>query len=764
MAKQIQQAQSVQSTGLQAVIRWGIYATAFMPLIIFSNYLSPFHFGKVILFRPWIEILAVLYIALALKDRSFLPKRDILFWAVTAFMVAFGLATLTSFSKYQSLMGTLERMGGWFTFFHFWLFYVIAASVLKTRDEWLMFVKFSVFVSFLSTIYGFLQKTNLSFILGAGGRERIFGTIGNPALFAGYIIVNFFLGIALTLWERGMKRYLWGVITALNFIAIILTAVRGSVIGTLFAMPVLAFLFTVTGGVSKKTRNIFIIGSVILVAAGGLLIANHNSSFVRQNRYLSRLSDISFKTRLIQTRFWAWGAGIEGWKESPRTVLVGWGPENFNLPFSRHFNPKFFTGPGSETLYDRAHNMFVEILVTTGLIGFLTYIALFGTLFWMLYKIYLEAQFDQYKDTAMIIASGLVAYIIHNCFIFDTSANFLAFFIFMGFVHILYVTRRSGQPEMPVLSDGSPVPATLRYSLVTLASIIAIVSIYKTSILPSGANYATTRGVVASWAGDHKAAIAKFTDAVSYDTFGSYEIRHRYAQYVLENIDNMKAEDGLDKAAVLLSSIDAVSKNLSQYPLDYLPYLYISRSYILLGRGDPKSPYNDLALENTLKAVDIAPTFVRTYYEVAQAYLNKQDYPNAIASFKKAVDLNPDVALSWWYMGITQMESGDVAGGEATIKIATDKGYDYTTNGSDLNRLLSIYNKNKNYARLAEIYEKLVVQNPNDPQYHASLAVLYAQLGKIDQAVVEAKKAASLDPAKFEAEARKFVASLGRAW
>ena len=61
------------------------------------------------------------------------------------------------------------------------------------------------------------------------------------------------------------------------------------------------------------------------------------------------------------------------------------------------------------------------------------------------------------------------------------------------------------------------------------------------------------------------------------------------------------------------------------------------------------------------------------------------------------------------------------------------------------------------------LYEQLLKMQPNNPQYHASLATAYAQIGKINEAVAEAKIAAKLDPS-FELEARTFVKNLDRTW
>src|SRR3990167_11120197 len=130
---------------LEKIVRWGIYAVALIPLVIFKEFFSPFHFGKVVVFRALIEILAIFYVALVLQDRSFLPRPTKIFWAITIFAGVFGLTSLTGIYPYQSIFGTLERMGGWFSFLHFWAFFIMSTGVLRTKEHWLTFIKISVF-------------------------------------------------------------------------------------------------------------------------------------------------------------------------------------------------------------------------------------------------------------------------------------------------------------------------------------------------------------------------------------------------------------------------------------------------------------------------------------------------------------------------------------------------------------------------------------------------------------------------------------------
>ncbi len=191
------QKQGEKESGLVKFLRFGIYLTAFVPLIIFRDFISPFHFGKVVVFRSLIEILGAAYLILILKDRSYLPKRDRIFWALLFFVLAFTATTITSVLPYPSFWGSLERMGGLWTFWHYFLFFIILTSVLTKREHWQRLLDLTIFAGVLSAFYGFFQKTDIEFFVGSGGRTRIFGTIGNAALFAGYQLFTTFLSLTL---------------------------------------------------------------------------------------------------------------------------------------------------------------------------------------------------------------------------------------------------------------------------------------------------------------------------------------------------------------------------------------------------------------------------------------------------------------------------------------------------------------------------------------------------------------------------------------
>ena len=741
---------------LAKILRYFIYAAAFVPLIIFKDYISPFHFGKVIIFRSLVEIMIVLFILLVWRERSYLPKITIVGWAFLFFAVAFSTATITSVIPYSSMWGSLERMGGVFTCWHYFIYFIILTAVFRKESDWINLFRLVIVIGVLSAFYGFGQKTNIEFFVGSGGRERIFGTIGNAALFAGYQILCAFLSLMFFFRKDNSWnwRLFYGISSGIIFIAALTTAVRGSLLGIGVGFLSFALLYAAAYRSKKAKKALFgLIALLCLFIISALLF--RNSSLVQNSGYLKRITEFSLTNYTVQTRFWAWEAGIKGWKETPKTILLGWGPENFNIPFSRHFNPKFFQGPGSETLFDRAHNMFVEILVTMALFGLLSYLGIFALSFKVLWKKIHDKETILYGVGLIPL---LIAYAIHNSFIFDTSANFLVFFTILGFISHLAQPKAFETKTVEVRRHKINKVAW-SFSAIILLTLSGIV-VYQINIIPAIANYTTTRAIVAGWSKDFPGSMAKYKEAVAYNVPGKYEYRNRLAQYVLEQ--TASGPTSPEKEEAIKFAIDEEKKNIDENNLDYLPYLYSARLYVTLGKGDPSSEYNNRSLEMSLKALEISPTFVRAYYEVGQAYLNKKDFDKAAEYFKKAAELNPEVGLSSWYWGVVEMERGNTDLGLEILEKTLSSRL-YIPVESDLNKLVGVYFQKGDFNKLAWIYEMLIKSNRTNPQYYASLAVAYARIGRFDDAVIQAKEAARLD-SKFEPEARTFIQSLGREW
>jgi len=733
------------------ILKWGIYISLFLPLVIFSQYISPFHVGKVLIFRILVEIMAVFYIVLMIADKSFRPKWTLILITFSIFTGLYFFTGLTGVNFYNSFWGSLERMGGIFSFLHYWVYFLILTGMMKTKKDWDIILKISVFVGFLSVLFGYGQRLELgNFFVGWQHGERIIGTIGNPALYAGYLLFIVYLALMFLLRKDTSikEKGLYAATILLGVPAIFMTAVRGAMLSFFATAVILAIFFIFKSGNKKVKISLVSLVVLFIVLAIGVWLSK-DKPWVKNTSWLNRLAEISINDDTAKTRFWAWSAAIKGWKDRP---LFGWGPENFMFLHMKYFNSGLFTQMGSETIWDRAHNMVFEELSTMGAVGLLSYLSIFFVIFYSLFKSYKKGKID--KITFGILSAMILAYFGQNLFIFDTFANYFLFFISLGYINYLSYGSEE-EKEKQELSQHTASPF-----LIAILLIIAVIIAYQTGIKPARANYASTRAIIAGQSSNAQLAFNKYKEALAYGSpQGAYEIRNKLAAFVIQVVDSMRQKGQDVDPAILNYTIGEVDKNVEKYPLDTTPYLYVGRLNILLIGKDDNAPAK--AEASIQKAIDLNPKNPRIWYEMGQARLSAKDFQGSYDAFKNALDLNPSVNISWWFLSNVAYQMGNYQEAVTDAEKAIALGYDsYKNSITDIMRLVNIYEKAGDYGKVLEYYLLAVQEQPSNPQLYASLAAAYAKNGYREQAIAAAQKAAQLDP-DFQEEADQFIQSLG---
>ena len=831
------------------VLRYGLFLCAFTPLILYSQFLSIFHFPKVIVFRSIVEIMLIFYVLLIIGNKKYRPDwKNSLLIAVTVFTGLYILTSITGVNPYRSFWGTLERMGGVFTFIHYWVFFVILISVFNNNandanrnandanrnanyannscaanKNWMKLLKFCVIAGFLSILYAYGQLFDLGEFFVGWQHGRIFGTQGNAALFAGYLIFILFLAAYLLFTEayrekhRNIQKVFYGLVIALGVPALFLTAVRGSIlsfIGALFLLAIFIIFFhrdtqTISqhkaGDTQEHTDNqrksayssearqnprvsaikiIALALLVLLLTLISVLWLCRNQSWVQENRYLKRITDISLETKTVQTRLATWKSAWQGWQER---FWLGWGPENFNVLFAKHFDPMHYEGFGSEVVWDRAHNTFLDIGTTMGIVGLLSYLSIFIVLFFYLYKLIFNrsrrtqiATQNNADDSTRrrfsyaVLGAMFIAYIGHNISFFDTFNSYLMFFITIGYISFLSrktrIVTQNDAEESSVDPRNYPREAEKfasidkrRKAVAIILTPIVLLAIWKTAIIPAKANYAATRGIVYGRSSKYfPVAFDYFRKSLAYHPIqGEYRIRHELARVVFRVFSYTSTPEkfGVEREDLYFAR-NEVYKNIETDPLDPIPYLYAARVNEFISRVEQKEDVNkakemlDEAERLLNKAKELNSKNPYTYFELGQLQIFKGNLEEAIKYFDEGIKIRPEVKLGYWYKGVTLIDLGRIEEGEAMIKEAEKRGY--KKNLSDINRLIERYIDLKDYPKLIELYKEAIKLQPNNAQFYARLATAYKENGEIEKAIETAKKVGELDP-KLKAEAEAWI-------
>jgi eukaryotic-like serine/threonine-protein kinase len=192
-----------------------------------------------------------------------------------------------------------------------------------------------------------------------------------------------------------------------------------------------------------------------------------------------------------------------------------------------------------------------------------------------------------------------------------------------------------------------------------------------------------------------------------------------------------------------------------------------SKEKVLPALGDAASELRSKLGESraSLKTYDVPLTQATTSsLEALQAYnqgiqeLWKGDFPSAISSFQRAVDLDPNFVMAYAQLGAMYGYAqaggfyGAVGNNDLNVKNAK-RAYDLRDRTSEYERLtISAYyhlSGTRNLEKAAQFFEQITKTYPRDPEAWNGLGVTALELGRYDQATVALLEAVRLNPSSF---------------
>ncbi len=158
----------------------------------------------------------------------------------------------------------------------------------------------------------------------------------------------------------------------------------------------------------------------------------------------------------------------------------------------------------------------------------------------------------------------------------------------------------------------------------------------------------------------------------------------------------------------------------------------------------------DKAIESSLKALMYDPTLSEAYAALGLSYFNKQLYDDAVTASQKAIELDPNNFLGYWILGrIYHNRDRDKEAVDLFNKVVKLNPDFYSVYG-DLQIVYSRLGEKEKYNEILEValkvYERYLSQHPDDARGHMYFATDLAQVGRKDEAKVEAAKALELSP------------------
>jgi len=724
---------------LKAVVYGGLFAVPFLTLYVENNYFFPFITGKNFWFRIIVDVVFASWMVLSLYEVKYRPKISGVVWSFGLLLVVMFFANSLGKNPESSFWSNFERMDGYVSLVHTFLYMLVLGSVLQTKKHWNIFLNTSLAVAFIVALKGLSQYSDMA------SSGRIDSTLGNAAYMAVYMLFHVFIAFWLFVESKSvLLKSVYGLIVPMFIFVLIETGTRGTAVGLAAGIFVMSAYIGLFGTQFKEYRKYAAWTFVVLLLAVGAFVAGRDSAIIQNSPNLARIANISLDD--LRIRGIIWGTAWEGVKERP---LLGYGQSNFNYVFNQNYDPRLYA---QEQWFDRSHNIFMDWLVTGGFIGLFVYLSIFG---WCLYYLVVRPlRHDDQSFNVMergVLLGILAGYFTHNLVVFDNIVSYIFFAVILAIINsrVGIVPKEVAEAKvdnMIITQFAAPVVAVLlvfgiyTYHVPGMQAAGDIIEAFRTK--------------------DQAVALASFRQALSRDSFAHQEITEQLAQQTMGIMRNQQVPDNIKQAYASTTETELM-RLAEEKPGDARVYVFIGSYYRSNNQFDKAAEYMNLARQYSPKKQSII---------IQQGFVALSQGKNEEANgfFKEAYDLDERnleareyYAASLFYvnksaeaMALSHSDNPEVSDDKIKYRFAK----------SDF--LVGAANQAGETAFVADLFQYRVDTEPDggqkwrtDAQNWASLAYLYYQLEDKEKAISTLTESQTVVP-EFASTSKCFIKNL----
>jgi O-antigen ligase len=187
-------------------------------------------------------------------------------------------------------------------------------------------------------------------------RTRIYGTLGGPNVLAGFLLPGIAGATLLAITLRGVWRAVSAAALVVLVVALLLTYSRGAYIGlAMFLAAGIGLLWPVRREAGRVLVLIVVVAILALISLPGAGLRAKS------------IAPASQQEDTATSRMFIWKTGLAMWRAHP---LWGSGIGTFNAAYSSYREPDVLTTYAMLPIPGSAHDDYLQVLATTGVVGF----------------------------------------------------------------------------------------------------------------------------------------------------------------------------------------------------------------------------------------------------------------------------------------------------------------------------------------------------------------------------------------------------------
>lgn len=639
------------------------------------------------------------------------------------------LSTLVSNNSLTSVLGVYEDYEGIITIAAYLMLWVLVHQTTTTFQHVKKYLYMVVIAGTLATAYGIAQNYGIDFIRWnptTYSAARMFGSLGNPNFLAAYGLMT--LPVAWMFFiinQRVSSKLLFLMMTVTMAVAIFFTKSRGAVYGLAVEMLVFAaylvYDYLHSGRLVQENKRWLVVFAVMACLT---LLAPQVRQTVKTTigRTLNTLNVSEIK---MTPRLYIWKSALKMIKDKP---LLGSGLDTFQITFPKYRLPLYWQLEWNGTP-EKAHNFFLQIGATTGLLGLGAWLWLLITYFAIVVR-QLRRLEGTRRHLAVAIALAQLGFLVQDQFNFTVVAYGSLFWFFLGLGPTLSRQEEPVRLNPDVTLTPQSWPAK-QWAAVAGIGVLSVAAVFWSLRLWS-ADIFFKRGIIFMTQGMVEQAVPELRRAVAINPW-------REIYWVKEGIAlEEMAKRASDKLPYLREAETIHRHTLAMNPLNGYDYNNLGRVYKYWGEVLDKKKLQ-AAEKACRQAVDLDPYNAYFNLDLASILISLRQWGQVEKTAQHLIELFPDFAMPYAYLGYVGLMENNMEKAKKNLTLASEKNWrgDIPTRASTMSNLGIVRVRFNELEGALQAFDECLSLQPLNIEARYNKGLVLERLGRSALAVEE---------------------------
>ncbi len=742
-----------------------VYLAVIFIVPLYFSYLFPtyniFELSKLVVFKSLVWLLLFLTVA----KICLFPPRNCFNWLKKyslipfIFIVGLGITLFFSINQTQSFFGSYNRQAGYLSFLFYFLWFVLVTfnilvidkpddkeesnSSLENKINRILLT--ATFSGFLVAVYGILQIVGIDFLVWPEDpllTRRALSTLGQPNFLASWLLLVIPLSAYFIFkYKQKLLKFFFSLIFLAQLVCLFFTSSRGGLVA--LVLTIFLYIFYLIFFVRLKTaKKIGIsIGFLSLIAISLLGL-----NFFLPGR-VSGLFNMSIGSQAARINFFQ--AATDAIIKKP---FFGYGLENGGEVFIRYYQSDWGVFGDVSSSTDKAHNLILDIILTTGYWGLICFSLLYYFFFRLAYENIINKKM---RAQSLVLALGGAAYLLSLMFSFPIVSGEIYFWLFLGL--LIAINFKSNKKEEQPIGACTEKIETFKNKIYRLFSKIILFILF---IVVVWGIYYEFRVLIADYYFNQFYYTLARKEYFTAFTLSDYIVQEKanpinqeyYYYFLADKLCNFYPEvRELSVIKVARDKLLEADRNLSVINYENI--------YVKAKINSTLGNYT-LADKYFHELISRSPYWPTAYVELGRLYVRENKYKEAISSYQLALislpDLN-DLRLNDLhkktinlFIKVIYREIGDIYFAQSDYALA-EKNYQlaYRADINDftlLKKIADTYYRRGDLNEALKYNERGARRSPADYSWPFSMATLYKEMGDKEKAASFLEEAIKLAP------------------